>query len=484
MTGPQGPKGYTGAPGTPGPEGPRGVTGPKGDKGERGPQGPIGPTGPIGPEGPEGPQGPKGDTGDPASIKVNGQTYTVDSSGIITLPDYASEVSWGNIKGTLSSQTDLQTALNAKQNVISDLADIREGAALGKTSLQDDVLTILVTKNTDQTITGKKTFNGKVSFGDENGVGGSIHGAVFVQPDPYIENISMTLASGKGEQERYESSILLTSSASDYESELGPSVFFKGDLKPLRNTNIGGINHQIKDLYISRNLTDGPNKISVANIASKSEIPTNTSQLTNDSNFVTSNSLATVATSGSYNDLTNKPTIPTTTSQLTNDSGFITASALNGYATETWVEQKGYLTSVAWVNITDKPTFATVATSGSYNDLTDKPTIPTKTSQLTNDSNFVTSNSLATVATTGNYNDLIGRPVFNYKSDIIKDDSDIIKTVYGGSHITFKNDGNPGLIFDNTIDLSLPTLTWGTYGDYNEYAYDTNPHMVEACYKC
>lgn len=34
--------------------------------------------------------------------------------------------------------------------------------------------------------------------------------------------------------------------------------------------------------------------------------------------------LATVATSGSYNDLTNKPTIPTKTSDLQNDSGFIT----------------------------------------------------------------------------------------------------------------------------------------------------------------
>ena len=68
-------------------------------------------------------------------------------------------------------------------------------------------------------------------------------------------------------------------------------------------------------------------------VALTSDIPTTTSQLTNDSGFVTSTELATVATSGSYNDLTNKPTIPTTTGELTNDSGFITSAALSGYAT-------------------------------------------------------------------------------------------------------------------------------------------------------
>lgn len=39
--------------------------------------------------------------------------------------------------------------------------------------------------------------------------------------------------------------------------------------------------------------------------------------------------LAKVATTGSYNDLSNKPTIP----------------SLNGYATETWVTEKGYQTA-------------------------------------------------------------------------------------------------------------------------------------------
>ena len=36
--------------------------------------------------------------------------------------------------------------------------------------------------------------------------------------------------------------------------------------------------------------------------------------------------LATVASTGSYNDLSSKPTIPTATSQLTNDSGFMSTS--------------------------------------------------------------------------------------------------------------------------------------------------------------
>ncbi|MBR1625537.1 MAG: hypothetical protein IJ681_00510 [Bacteroidales bacterium] len=64
--------------------------------------------------------------------------------------------------------------------------------------------------------------------------------------------------------------------------------------------------------------------------------------------------LATVATSGSYNDLSNKPTIPD--AQIQSDWNQTTTTA------------KDY--------IKNKPSLATVATTGSYNDLSDKPTIP------------------------------------------------------------------------------------------------------------
>ena len=78
----------------------------------------------------------------------------------------------------------------------------------------------------------------------------------------------------------------------------------------------------------------------------------------------------------------------------------------------------GYLTTVGWNDVTGKPTFAAVATSGSYNDLSDKPTIPTiptNTSAFVNDgsdgtSTYVEADELATVATSGSYNDLINKP--------------------------------------------------------------------------
>ena len=74
---------------------------------------------------------------------------------------------------------------------------------------------------------------------------------------------------------------------------------------------------------------------------------------------VNPSSLATVATTGDYDDLLNKPTIPA--AQVNSDW-----DAVSGVA-----------------QILNKPTLATVATSGSYNDLTDKPTIPTSSDYWT-----------------------------------------------------------------------------------------------------
>ena len=70
--------------------------------------------------------------------------------------------------------------------------------------------------------------------------------------------------------------------------------------------------------------------------------------------YAESEDLATVATSGDYDDLENKPSIPA--AQVQSDWNEADSSAVD--------------------YIKNKPNLATVATSGSYTDLSNKPTIP------------------------------------------------------------------------------------------------------------
>lgn len=80
------------------------------------------------------------------------------------------------------------------------------------------------------------------------------------------------------------------------------------------------------------------------------------------------------ATSVPWSGVTNAPT---KLSQFSNDAGYLTS-----------------VPAQTWASITGKPTFATVATSGSYNDLTDKPTIPSLSGYATQ--NWVTSQGYLT----------------------------------------------------------------------------------------
>jgi hypothetical protein len=95
------------------------------------------------------------------------------------------------------------------------------------------------------------------------------------------------------------------------------------------------------------------------------------SEVTNKPNF------ATVASSGSYNDLTNQPTLFDGNYQsLTNLPTLNIADWNTAFA---WGNHAGLYRPLSyvptWSEVTNKPNFATVATSGSYNDLTNKPNI-------------------------------------------------------------------------------------------------------------
>ena len=72
-----------------------------------------------------------------------------------------------------------------------------------------------------------------------------------------------------------------------------------------------------------------------------------------------------------------------------------------------WVDTEAQsVGTVDWNDVGNKPNFATVATSGSYNDLIDKPVIP-EAPDLTP---YAKTADLSTVATSGSYEDLTNKP--------------------------------------------------------------------------
>jgi len=162
--------------------------------------------------------------------------------------------------------------------------------------------------------------------------------------------------------------------------------------------------------------------------------------------------LATVATSGSYNDLSDKPDIPS--QQVQSD----------------WTEADSSDPSY----IKNKPNLATVATSGSYNDLSNKPSIPA--AQVQSDWNEADSAAvdyiknkpnLAAVATSGSYNDLSNKPSIpdpqvqadwteadNSKADFIKNKPNLATVATSGSYndLSDKPSIPPGVVVDQHYD--------------------------------
>lgn len=205
--------------------------------------------------------------------------------------------------------------------------------------------------------------------------------------------------------------------------------------------------------------------------------------------YAESADLATVATTGAYSDLSGTPTIPTATSDLTNDSGFITLSDVPAQVNSDWNSSSGAseilnkptvkpLVAGSNITITENANDITIAATGgggggSYTagtgiDITsdvisvdstvvamqtDIPTVPT-TDQTYNSAStnpqsgtavagalasYTPTASLATVATTGDFADLTSKPT--------------VKPLVAGSNIT---------ITENTNDITIAATGGGT----------------------
>ena len=239
--------------------------------------------------------------------------------------------------------------------------------------------------------------------------------------------------------------------------------------------------HSYEDLTEKPTLFSGK----YADLIGKPTIPTKTSDITNDSNFVTTSQLNTKADtihthsyedltdkptlfSGKYADLTGKPTIPTKVSELTNDSSFATTVQLSTKANTVHTHD--------YADLENKPTLF----SGKYIDLLDKPTIPSKTSELTNDSNFVDATALATKANlthshsysdledkpilfSGAYKDLTGKPTIPTKISELTNDSSFATTSQLNTELNKKANTSHTHVYSDILDA--PVSFSGNYKD-------------------
>lgn len=126
------------------------------------------------------------------------------------------------------------------------------------------------------------------------------------------------------------------------------------------------------------------------------------------------------------------------------------------------------------------------AFSGSYNDLTDKPTIPTKTSDLTNDSGYITGINSSDVITalgytpgtsnfSGNYNDLTNKPTIPTVNNntititqggvtkgsfrLNQSTDQTIALDAGGAGVQIQNNSMVGLVTESTDSTNKPSIS-------------------------
>jgi hypothetical protein len=192
----------------------------------------------------------------------------------------------------------------------------------------------------------------------------------------------------------------------------------------------------IKELPTGDNLNlQGSSIVDAINVTASGTIQADT--LTATSLSVDGNNIAQVALTGNFNDLVTKPDI----------------------------------FSGSYNDLQDKP----VLFSGSYNDLTNRPTIPSKLSQLVNDTGFVTNVSatvpasnvtgLAAVGVSNNFSDLDNIPDYILRSEFTN----------GSLTIEVKNTGDlQGSVFgtDSTllvdhINSNIPAEVISGVGNFN-----------------
>jgi len=367
LKGDKGDTGSTGPTGVTGAQGIQGLKGDKGDTGDTGPQGATGATGPQGPTGATGAQGPKGDTGNTGPA---GSDASVTSSSIQTALGFApANVAslTGDILPAVTGVSNIGSPTKKFNAIYTEEMHIDANTLYvdGVPVLGSSANTITFTADTNQGMRIATTGSGTLVL---DSVASTTIGSSGANADVVVQS------TGTGGLTRLSSATQITMTA--------PTVATVGDQTVSGNLTVSGnftvagtpttVNSTVltvKDNIITVNKDEagsgvsldvagldvdrgdlarqrliwkesvgkwmaGPTTQEVA-LATEAHVTTAIAGKANTS------SLATVATSGSYADLSGKPT----------------------------------LFSGAYSDLSGKPSLATVATSGDYGDLTGKPTL-------------------------------------------------------------------------------------------------------------
>ena len=333
-----GPKGDKGDPFTYAdftPEQLAGLKGDKGDPGEQGLQGIQGPKGDTGEQGPQGLQciqGPKGDDGLTTQVRVNGTTYT-QVDGLITLPDYPADVG-------ASSHTHANK-------------DILDGITADKVTNWDNKLDSIPAEYITET-----ELNAKGYLTEHQDISGKA-------------NVSGQVFTGTVEAPVVKATSYFYT----------PALVNEGDLtKYYHRLNLGYANHDYWEFheyggdyrFYKNTAGTDDGKSLIANITSTGsnfvgQLKEGGVRVYSPNNKPTAADLGITIPEAYVLPIANQNTL-----------GGIKVGAGLSITAEGVLSATGGGTadSVNWENVVGKPTFATVATTGSYNDLTDKPTIP------------------------------------------------------------------------------------------------------------
>ena len=203
------------------------------------------------------------------------------------------------------------------------------------------------------------------------------------------------------------------------------------------------------------------------------------------------NDLKAVAFSGSYNDLSDKPTIPSKTSDLTNDSNFITSSgapvqSVDGSTGAVVTNAVKYnaaqgLSDAQKQQARTNIGAGTSSFSGNYNDLTNKPTIPDVSGKVNKAGDTMTGNLTVGSASIQTNGYVVGTWLQATASNGLSSKppricvQDTKGWIYSRTPSQIKSDigaGNCNSIVKSNV--SVATSAWTSSTTYSDYPYQAS----------